>query len=149
GGAGAARGVRGTMRFSHLDPLESARPVPIRWEKLELGGVELEAGSAALAFARGGDVEVRDMRVSVAGGRVDVAPFRFAWAEPDLALDLRVHGIELAQVLRAATSGRISGEGKLDGRLALRVTLGERRRIELGDGRLASRGAGVLRVQTN
>ena len=149
GGAGAAQGVRGTLALTHLDPLESARPAPVTWERLELGGVKLEAGSAALAFARPGDVLVRDMRVALAGGQVEVAPVRFAWEAPDLALDLRVRGIELAQVLSAATSGRITGDGKLDGRIALRVKLGDDRRIELGDGRLASRGPGVLRVQMN
>lgn len=148
-GAGEAHGVHAALRFTHLTPLETASPAAVRWERLELGGVKLDAGSARLAFARPDDVVVSDMRVGLAGGEVEVEAFRFAWEEPDVPLELRVRGIELSRVLRAATDGRVTGEGKLDGRVALRIKLGEDRRILLGDGHLASRGPGALRVRTD
>lgn len=148
-GAGEAHGVHGELRFTRLEPLETDAPAQVVWDRLELGGVKLDAGSGRLAFAPPGDVIVRDMRAGFAGGELEVAPFRFAWEEPDVSLDLRARGIDLANVLREATDGRVTGEGKLDGRLSLRIQLGENRRILLGDGHLASRGPGGLQVRTD
>lgn len=147
-GAGGAEGVRGTMRFTNLSPLATASPAPVTWTELEIGGVKLEHGAAYLGFAPPGDVIVDGMKVALAGGIVDVAPFRFDWDEPDIALDLAVRGVDLERVLDEMTSGHVAGDGKLDGRVALRLKLGARRRIVLGDGHLASRGPGTLRVRT-
>lgn len=145
-GAGEGRGVHGELRFARLSPLETTDPAQLSWEHLEIGGVKLDQGKGQLAFAPPGDVIIRDVRARFAGGELEAAPFRFAWKAPDVPLDLRLRGIDLKNVLEALTKGRITGQGKLDGRVALRVKLGDERRLSLGDGHLISRGSGGLQL---
>src|SRR5690606_3179327 len=104
-----------------------------------------DAGTARLAFD-GGRIEVTAFDARAWGGRARAAPFAFDWDEPDLALDLQLDGIEIDPIVRTWSEGRARATGRLDGRVALRVQLGERRRVILGPGRLDARGPGRLRI---
>jgi hypothetical protein len=144
-GAASARGVRGTLRFTRLDPVVSARS-RVTWTALSLGdAITADAGSALLRFEAPRHLAIRDMEAAIAGGHVRLAPFRFDLDAPDIPIDMTVRGVELERVL-AVTKGRVTGRGRLDGTLAVRVKLGEEKRIVLGDGRLTARGPGLLRI---
>ena len=145
-GSGEARGVNGTLLLSRLRPLETAAPSPLSWTALRIGDlVHTDAGTARLGFD-GGRIEVAAFDARAWGGRARAAPFAFDWDEPDLALDLQFDGIEIDPIVRTWSEGRARATGRLDGRVALRVQLGERRRVILGPGRLDARGPGRLRI---
>lgn len=151
-GAGRGRGVRGTLLFTRLEPLLGAADAPVTWTELELGDVvRLGPGSAAMSFVRaargeGSEVEIASMEAAALGGRVRLEPFRMDWAAPVLDLGVAVEGVHLGRLLRALTDRRASATGEVDGRVALRVRLGERRRVELGPGRLSARRPGRIRI---
>lgn len=145
-GTAHARGVHGTLRLAHLSPPASAGPDPVSWTELRIGDlVRTRAGTARLSFSGEGRVSVAAFDASAAGGRVRAAPFSFDWEEPDFALDLQLDGIDLSYLARTVGSGRVRASGELDGRVALRVKTGPRRRVVLGDGRLDARGPGRIR----
>nr|MDQ3034246.1 YdbH domain-containing protein [Myxococcota bacterium] len=142
-----ARGVYGTMQLAGVEPLESAGEDLVRWSELSLNDViTLGPGSARVRLERSGEVSVRDTVASLGGGRVRAGPLRFDPDAPDLTLDLTFERVAIQQFVHAITRGRASGTGRVDGRIALRLRLGEEPRIVLGSGRLAARGGGRIRV---
>ncbi len=148
-GAMRAENVHGTLELAHLSPLESVGEHALRWSTLRVGDfVDLERGSAEVAFVRSGHLVISGLDARTAGGRVRAAPFSFDWDAPDVTLALRLDGIDLDRVVRLLSRGRARATGELDGTVAVRVISGEHeRRVILGDGRLVARGPGRIRVE--
>ncbi len=141
-----AEGVYGTLRLTRLSPVESA-PARLAWSELAFGDfVTAGPGTAQLRLDAPHHIAVRDMEAKLAGGNCRAAPFSFDWEAPDVPLRLALRGVDLSDVLNAATKGRVRGSGRLDGTLAFRVKLGDERRLVLGPSRLSAREPGRLQV---
>lgn len=140
-----ATGVHGTIELARLEPVTSAGADHVRWSALTLGDLgTVGAGSARVRFERAGTIGVEDAVAALGGGRVAVAPIRFDPDAPDVTLDLSFDGVDVQRVLALITRGRATGTGRLDGRVGIRVVLGDEPRLVLGRGRLAARGNGRI-----
>lgn len=142
-----AHGVDGRLSFSALAPLTTRDAAPVRWTELTLGEVLTTGpGVARLGFAGVERVSIHGLDVEWGGARIRALPFHFDPANPDLNLALTVRGLSVAEVLRAATGGRATGSGTLDGWVAFRMRLGDDPLLVLGESQIASRGGGRIRV---
>lgn len=144
-----AKGVRGTIALASLDPLSSAGLDALAWQEIALGSAAtVREGSARLRFDRGGGVRIEDARAALGGGTISAAPFAFDVDDesPEATLRLALEGVSVGRVLELLSQGRARGNGHLDGRVELRVRMGERPRVVLGGGRLAARGPGHFRI---
>lgn len=147
-GRGTARGVRGAIHLAGLDPAVSADSDRLTWSSLSLAdAVQLRHGSARLRIEPSGSVTIADAETRVGGGVVRVAPFAVDPEHPDVLLDLAIDGVDVRRLAEVVSKGRVSGTGRLDGRIAVRVAMGEEPRVELGRGSLSSRGPGRIRIR--
>lgn len=147
-GAGSrATGVNGTLHLATLDPVESKTADAIRWNELVLDDtITLGRGRALVRIEPSGEVSVSEMVAALGGGRLHAAPLRFDPEAPDVWLDLTFEAVELRRVVDAIAGGHATGSGRLDGRIGMRVALGEEPRVVLGTGSFASRGGGRIQV---
>lgn len=146
-GSGAARGVHGEIQLAQLEPATSVAFAPVRFLELDVGDlVTTGPGTARVRFAPDGQMEVEELTAVLGGGRVRLAPFRMDLDAPDTTVDVRLAGVDLADIATAISRGRVEATGEVDGRIALRVRLGEEMRIVLGEGHLTARPPGRIRV---
>lgn len=142
-----ATGVHAVVRLTHLDPLVSEAPVAVSFREVRLDDtITLGQGTARLRFERTGHLGIESAVASLGGGRVRVAPLRFAPDDPELALRLSFEGVDVDRFVRAISDGRASGTGELDGQIAMRVAFGRAPKLVLGEGRFAARGQGRIRI---
>lgn len=146
-GRGAGSDVRGTFALGSIDPPLSVERDRVTFGMLTLGDlVRTRDGSASVRFDGSGSIEVEDAVARVGGGRVRLAPFRFAPDDLDVDLDLTLEGIRMDRLVALLAEDRATASGLLDGNVALHLFLGDEPRVVLGEGRLAARGRGSLHI---
>jgi hypothetical protein len=102
----------------------------------------IEALSALLSYQKNvlslGPIDFR-----FAGGAVHI-PVMMADDTGNIAIDIAIRGIRLAQIAAMLPEGMLEAEGIIDGNFPFRLEGGK---IQLGEVRIGSRGEGVLKVQ--
>lgn len=138
----AAR-LRGGRLDLDLPALQLARLNP----GVLLGPLNARAAyAAALDAPQAGTLRLQQLDGGLLGGRLHVAPGTFAVAQRPLALRLQVEGLELAELLKVYPAEGLSGSGRLDGVLPLRLAADG---WHVDAGQLAARApGGVLRLRS-
>lgn len=140
--AGAARIENGNIALNIPELAE--RVVDLSAEVPILGlGKELIARDLAIK-ARYLDQELTLDQASLAifGGTIALIPGQIYLAQTPLLLTLRLHGVDLSQLLDSLHYPNISGTGSIDGELPLQLSAGT---IELQEGTLNGTRPGVIR----
>ena len=144
-GAFALTGLAARLRLDRSQPL---RAQSIRWEGGRAG--ELRLGPGALRFALAGRSGVYVERVSVglaSGGRVTAHGWRLDPGDPVIDTELFVERLALDHWLSLVTVDRAGGEGRLFGRLPVRIAFRPRFEAAVGAGFLHASGPGRLWVR--
>jgi hypothetical protein len=87
---------------------------------------------------------IDELTAAIAGGEITTAPFTIDPAAPALDTTLHIAHLDLAEVAKLLAIDGLSGTGALDGDIPLAFA---NHRLTVRDGKLAARGAGVLRYQ--
>jgi hypothetical protein len=143
--AGPARVERlnGVVRLDRLWPLATKPAQELAIALLDVG-LPLTDGVVALELRPDGRLQVDRLDWQLAGGTVSAAPFSFDSRTPDLTMRLRADGLELNRLLALTRLDGISGEGRIDGVLPLRLGPDG---AAIAGGELAAVGPGVLRYR--
>jgi hypothetical protein len=147
GGKTSIDGLDATITFAGFSPVRTPGGQRVAWSTARLAQVELTAGS--IEFCLEGPDSILVERGSVGlgdGGRLWTQAFRVDPASPDVELQLFCEAVSLRQWLSIATVDRATGEGRLDGRLALRLRTDPRLTIGFGDGFLHAAAPGTFQV---
>ena len=156
-----------TLRFdrtSHLDRVSASLNLPdlshpasagvqrLHFAGGQLGSVPLGPGWIAVKPRRGALVAWAGARVG--GGSIRTSPVSLPDPGPgsrrhrharDLAVTVHAHDLELARLLPLLGSS-VRGRGRVDGRVAIRLAPSWPPEVALGEGALAARGPGRLRI---
>lgn len=100
---------------------------------------------AERAAPAAGRLDWREAQAGLLGGRVWLAPGSLTLGAADQRLDLRLEGVQLAELFRVYPAEGLAGQGAIDGTLPLRLD-GSALRVEAGQ--LAARGPGFLRFRS-
>jgi hypothetical protein len=147
-------GLAGTVsRFQIEDAELTVLVTELRNAEVEISAqlpsVELLSGLEASdlrirAMYHPGTLVLEQVRTSLFGGMVEVAPTLIDLKQQPIAVTLRVQEIELSRLLQSLKQEGLSGTGKISGELPLSIA-GDS--LEVRDGKLAGTVPGVLRYR--
>jgi Dicarboxylate transport len=133
--------INGVIRLDALWP-----PTTPPGQQLAIGlldlGLPLTAGLTTFQLDAGPRLDVEQLEWRLAGGTARAEPFSLGSRLEGLNVTLRAEQLDLGQLLVLTRLEGLSGEGKLDGVLPLRLSDGA---VTIEGGELAARGSGVLR----
>ena len=133
--------INGVIRLDALWP-----PTTPLGQQLAIGlldlGLPLTAGLTTFQLNAGPRLDVGQLEWRFAGGTARAVPFSLGSRLEGLNVTLRAEQLDLGQLLALTRLEGLSGEGKLDGVLPLRLSDGA---VIIEGGELAATGSGVLR----
>jgi hypothetical protein len=133
--------INGVVRLDALWP-----PTTPPGQQLAIGlldlGLPLTSGITTFQLTDGPRLEVEHLEWRLAGGMARAEPFSLSSPLEGLNVTLRADQLDLGQLLALTRLEGLSGEGKLDGVLPLRLAEGA---VIIAGGELAATGPGVLR----
>ena len=139
-------GIAADLQLHGLPMPRSREPQTVRWQELRVGAIVAGSGYATFELLDGPEVRMRLVqRTADAEGSIAVRDLRWAPAEKSFPMSIDVHDVPLREWLELASNGRISGDGKLSGELAIVLNTAPRLSIELRGGRLAAAPGGTVR----
>lgn len=114
---------------------------------LALGPLQLRASyQARLDTPLAGRLQLWQADSALLGGSLSAGPARLDLAQPSQRLTLQLRGLELAELLAVYPAEGLSGSGRLDGQLPLRIDAAG---LHVEAGRLAARApGGVLQLHS-
>ncbi|MGB0748901.1 MAG: intermembrane phospholipid transport protein YdbH family protein, partial [Magnetospiraceae bacterium] len=136
-----ASGVNGKITLSSLWPLATPKGQKITIDEVDVG-LPLTDGHVIFQAGRNASFTLEQARLGLFSGDVTVSDISFAPGKPIPPINLRVTGVDLAQLLALVESQEVEGTGLLDGILPLTVKDGD---IAITDGRLVAREEGTFR----
>lgn len=137
----ALAGLNADFRLSGLAPLATPEPQTLYLDAVT-APLPLSDGRLRIDIA-GERLAVEEVTFNLAGGRVHAAPFIVDLSDlRNIALTLQAEDVRLDGLFRLADIDGLSGEGRLEGRLPLRLDADG---AHVEDGLLATTEPGVLR----
>lgn len=140
-----ADGVEADFEFTDFDRLVSA-PGSVRVATLQAGEIRATALDLGLAFAGPEQIAVSRASLQALGGRFSAEPFNFFPTQDELEAVLLVDGIDMAQVLALVKDAPAKAQGRVDGRLPIRIDAAG---LRLGSGWLELKRGVPAEVQFN
>lgn len=142
--AGSVKVQNGSINVDIADIAKQSVALSANVPKLELGK-NMAAGDVIVrARYLGRDLTVERAAMSIFGGLLEVLPDTVNINQFPIVLTLRVHEVDLSQLLSSLQYQDLSGSGTISGELPLRLS---RNAIELQDGTLTGVHPGVIRYQ--
>lgn len=139
----------GTITINSFAPLSTLPDQQITIGKARIGKLDVQGGSVALTVEKPDSILIQAADWSMGDyGKFRSGPFRFDPRQPRLAMQLTCEDVGLGSWLDLLTSGKIKGEGRLGGELALTYVPQARKKILIGEGSLSARSSAGW-VQTN
>lgn len=127
-------------------PLRSAAVDEMRWDALVLGETAFGAGRVHVAFEPGPAARVDSLACALPGGGTIAADaFRIGPRVESITTVVHLDGASLEPWLPLVSRGRVTGAGRVDGQLHVRLDLAPRLALDVR-GQLRARDGGVLRV---
>lgn len=139
--------LTGTVRFDSLSPLTTPPGQQLTWSGAQLGELMMDRGLLRFAIEGPESIHIERLRTDdPSGGQYRVMSVRFDPAKPDVSADLFVENFPLGGVLDTLSFGQASGDGRMAGRVPIRIATQPRLRIAFGSGVLAAQTSGTLSV---
>jgi len=91
-------------------------------------------------------LRIQAMRMGLAGGEMSVSPFVIDLVQPGVRTVVALRQIDISEVFTLVGVAGLSGTGRIDGSIPLKVTDG---RVQVDGGRLAASGPGVLHLRSD
>lgn len=144
----AIEGIEGVVTVDGIKPLGTPGGQRIQWERIVLGQVSFGEGFV--------DLRVEDSRTLLVekaevrgpnGGTIHVGAFRIRPDRGELTFDLFCERLSLGRWLELLGGGKLTGEGRLNGHVPVRVHLGKAPTLDFGRGYLMAEPGGTLRVK--
>lgn len=117
-------GLALSLNFNDLLTTRSAPDQPLRFDRLQLGGVILDNGDIRYQVEGPHSVLVEGCTVHWAGGQIGTHAFRLNPAVEDYVLTLYCDRVELAQALGQLGMSQAQGGGTANGRIPVRYHKG-------------------------
>lgn len=115
-----AEGVEADFTFTDFDRFTSA-PGTVRIAELKAGEIRATALDLELAFLGPEHVAVSRASLEALGGRLAAEPFNFFPRQDELEATLLADGIDMAQVLALVKDPPAKAQGRVDGRVPIRI----------------------------
>jgi hypothetical protein len=142
--AGSAKLEAGKIELDVSDLVNRSATLAADAPKLEFGKGLIANKLIVKTHYLGRELTVDQAALSIFGGQLEILPGPLDVEKMPLLLTLRVHAIDLAQLLSSLDYKDLSGTGTVNGELPLRLSMDA---IELQDGALTGTRPGVLRYQ--
>ncbi len=144
----AVEGLSVAARLAGPDPLRTESEGTVSFSGGTIGTTPVGAGSLRFALAAPDALTVTDLRWRMGStGRFSATPFTFDPAAPDIRTEVACEDYDLADWLSLVSFDKVRGEGKVSGRVPLRLRTGPPLGLEIGEGTFAATGPGLLAVQ--
>lgn len=139
-------GLATESQFVGLPVPTTATPQRILWRAIHADSFTGRAGHAELELHGDASVNVKVVQQTSDGiGSIGVDGVRWTPGVKDLALTVAVDDLSMQEWLELLSGGRVTGEGRLDGTVALVVHLQPSLAIDLRGGQLTAAPGGVVR----
>lgn len=137
--------ISGDIRFVRLWPAETW-PHQVLTGIVEAGGLPPSRTTLTFRLLPTAALAIEALTADFVGGRISASPFTIAPARPQIDTVLGIEQVDLAELFKLIGIDGLSGMGRLDGHIGLRLRDG---RVRVDDGVLAARGPGVLRFTSD
>ncbi|MEX0653198.1 MAG: YdbH domain-containing protein [Phycisphaeraceae bacterium] len=140
-------GVQARFAFDRLAPLRSEGGQQLTWQTLEAGDFDFANGLVAFTIEQPDAILVERLQVHTGdGGQFQAHSFRIDPQAVDTRVDLFIEHVELERWLALVSFDRMQGQGRLSGRLPLRIRTQPSLRVGVGQGYLQAEPGGVVRL---
>lgn len=142
--ASSLSGIQSRIRLSSLFPPRTPESQEIEIALLD-AGVPLTDGQGRFDLRRGPELAVTELGFEMAGGRIRAEPFTVDPTDPtSLQMRLRAEGVELSELVEISGIPGLEGQGRLSGRIPLKLSA---EGLRIDEGELGARREGVLRYR--
>jgi hypothetical protein len=118
----------------------------VRWQAIQVKSFAGRAGHAELELHGEAGVDVKVVQQTGDGtGSIGIDGVRWTPGSSELAATITVDELSMREWLELLSGGKVTGEGRLDGSVALIVRLQPSFAIDLGAGQLTAAPGGVVR----
>ncbi len=132
-------GINGEVTLDGFTPMTTPGTQRFSVETLRIGALELNDGELAFRVDGADSIFVERTRWNWGdNGKFWVHAFRYRTDTPEYDLQVFIEELDLSDYLTVATRGKVTGQGKLYGRIPVTIRPNEQRRIVLGRGFLYS-----------
>ena len=138
-----ATGVSAEVAMDIQGPATTRPLQVVRAEKLSASKVELTDAVVRFELGADGTLDVHEARADVLGGVLSAQGVRVTPRQP-IPVTLALADIELGELLKLLAQGKVTGEGKVNGRLPLLVAPDWS--VQLAEGAAEARAGGRLSV---
>ncbi|MEO6594162.1 MAG: YdbH domain-containing protein [Planctomycetota bacterium] len=140
------RGVAAELQFRGLPMPVSCGPQHLRWKHVRVDAVEAGSGGAQCELSSGLELRATIHQRTVDEiGSIDVSELYLAPGVHSFPLTLAFDRVSLQEWLELLSRGRVTGDGRLSGKVALVLHTEPRLSIDLRNGQLAAAPGGVVR----
>jgi hypothetical protein len=110
-------GIAGAVNIDSLTPLRTPGNQRFKVASAQLGSLKFSDGFLGFRLEGDGQVLVERSRWKLGDGKVSVHSFRFDPKQPPVEIELFVEDFDLFKYLAESSGGKVSGEGKVYGRI--------------------------------
>ena len=143
---GTLVGLRGTLAFQGLRPIQATSWQRLQWTRTTLGERALGPGSVVFRSREPGVFEVQKATLNVGGGSLRTSDFVVDPEQIEIATTLFARQLSVKKWLPIVSRGRARGTGTLSGRLGVRLRWTPQLQLKLFSGHLSSDGGGNVAI---
>jgi len=141
-----ANGLAAELTIDGFTAPTTASPQMLRWRELRAGAITAGSGEATFDLAAGPELRAQVIQRTTDGaGSITVRELRWTPATERFPMAIDVAAVPLREWIELASNGRVTGDGRLDGELAVVVGVAPQLAIDLLSGRLVAAPGGLVR----